>query len=488
MYGFSMFRFHRNKSRIFSTLSTLLVTLSSLTFLSASVAQAQGGFAETIEVANQTQIEVGKGQVIRLPRPAATVFVADPEIADVQAQSPSIIYLFGRKAGSTSLFAVDENDELLLRSAVRVNHNMKGLEQAIDQLLPDATVNVSSVDGSIVLDGQVESPTQAQALRNLASRFLGEDETLLNRTSVSAPTQVHLRVRVAEVSREVIKEFGFSWENLFNSNGYTFAFANGRDIVSDDFSQFFRGPANTGADAPGLAFGAYDSSKASINAAIDALAAEGLVTVLAEPNLTALSGETASFLAGGEFPIPVAADDNEIEIEFKEFGISLAFTPTVLNENRISLRVRPEVSELSENGAITVNGLTIPALATRRAETTVELGSGQSFAIGGLLSNDVQNAVSKFPGLGDLPVLGTLFRSQSFQSSETELMIMVTPYLVRPVSEPVLAAPTDGYQAPSDIERILEGRLHHARLHPGRGAPLGSEGQRLVGPIGFVLE
>ncbi len=483
-----LFRFFGNETRFFSAIFSFLIISIWMAFISPEEAQSQSSVAQTIKVADQMQIEVGKGQVIRLPRAAATVFVADPEIADVQAQSPSIIYLFGRKAGSTSLFAVDDQDELLLRSAVQVNHNMKGLQQAIDRLLPGGTVTISSVDGSIVLDGQVDSPAQAEALRNLASRFLGEDESLLNRTRVSSPTQVHLRVKVAEVSREVIKEFGFSWENLFNSNGYTFAFATGRDIVSNDFSQFFRAPANAGGNAPGLAFGAYDSSKASINAAIDALAAEGLVSVLAEPNLTALSGETASFLAGGEFPIPVAADNNEIEIEFKEFGISLAFTPTVLSENRISLRVRPEVSELSENGAITINGLTIPALATRRAETTVELGSGQSFAIGGLLSNDVQNAVSKFPGLGDLPILGTLFRSQRFQTSETELVIMVTPYLVRPVSEPVLAAPTDGYQAPSDIERILEGRLHHAKLHKGRGAPVGPEGQRLVGPIGFVLD
>jgi pilus assembly protein CpaC len=488
MDGKSRSRHGEPRPRNFFWGFALLAAFLLSTSLLPKQAPAQAPLAETIKVTDQLQIEVGKGQVIRLPRPAATVFVADPDIADVQAQSPSIIYLFGRKAGSTSLFAIDENDEMLLRSAVQVSHDTQGLQNAIKRLLPDGAVAVSSIDGSIVLDGVVDSPIQAQELRELASRFLGEDESLLNRIRVGAPTQVHLRVRVAEVSREVLKEFGFNWENLFNSNGYSFAFANGRDIVSENFSQFFRAPANAGGNAPGLVFGAYDSSKASINAAIDALAAEGLVTVLAEPNLTALSGETASFLAGGEFPIPVASNDNEIEIEFKEFGISLAFTPTVLNEHRISLRVRPEVSELSDNGAITVNGLTIPALATRRAETTVELGSGQSFAIGGLLSNNVQNTVSKFPGLGDLPILGTLFRSQRFQTSETELVIMVTPYLFKPISEPVLATPVDGYRAPSDIERFLQGRLHHAQLHRGRGAPLGPDGQRLDGPIGFVLD
>jgi pilus assembly protein CpaC len=455
--------------------------------LLAAPAKAETERVEQLGVSDQVRIEVGKGQVIRLPRPAATVFVADPEIADVQAQSPSIIYLFGRRAGTTSMFAVDENDDLLLRSSVQVDHNLASLREAIDRLIPAHAVDVSSVNGSIVLDGEVDSPRAADDLRELASRYLGEDEILLNRTRIGAPTQVHLRVRVAEVSREVIKEFGINWETLFNSGNFTFGFASGRDLVSSSGS-IFRSPANAGGNAPGIGFGNYSTNNASVSTALDALAEEGLVTVLAEPNLTALSGETASFLAGGEFPIPVASDDDEIEIEFKEFGISLAFTPTVLSANRISLRVRPEVSELSDNGAITINGLTIPALATRRAETTVELGSGQSFAVGGLLSNDVQNTVSKFPGLGDLPVLGTLFRSQRFQTNETELVILVTPYLVSPVGEPVLATPVDGYQPPNDIERILEGRLHHARLQPGRGAPHGPNKQRLAGPIGFVLD
>jgi pilus assembly protein CpaC len=439
--------------------------------------------AETMGTDSSLTLEVRKGRVIRLPRPVTTVFVADPEIADVQAQSASVVYLFGRRAGSTSLYAIDESDQVLLRTEVTVQHNLSGLRQAVAQIMPDARVTVSTVDGSIVLDGQVENPVQAQELRELAARFLGQDETLLFRVRVAAPTQVNLRVRVAEVSRDVLKEFGINWEALFQSGNFTFGLVSGR-AVSDGAGTFLRSP--TGANS---AFGSWQSGDDFINTALDALAEEGLVNVLAEPNLTALSGETASFLAGGEFPIPIDSNDDGLEIEFKEFGISLAFTPTVLSSNRISLRVRPEVSDLSEKGAITINGLTIPALATRRAETTVELGSGQSFAIGGLLSTNIENAISKYPGIGDLPVLGTLFRSTRFRSNETELVILVTPYLVRPIDEPRLALPTDGYRAPSDVERILMGRLHSARLQPGRAGPVNPDGaRRLVGPVGFVLE
>jgi pilus assembly protein CpaC len=438
--------------------------------------------AVTITTDGTLRLEVRKGRVIRLPRPAATVFVADPEIADVQAQSPSIIYLFGRRAGETSLYAVDEDDRLLVRTQVVVEHNLSGLRNSIQQLLPGSRVSASTIDGSIVIDGMVESPLQAQELRELATRYLGNEETLLYRVKVAAPTQVHLRVRVAEVSRDVLKEFGINWEAIFQTGDFAFGLVSGRS-VSDGLGNFVRAP-----EGANSAFGSFEGGDDVVNAALDALAEEGLVNVLAEPNLTALSGETASFLAGGEFPIPIDSDDDGLEIEFKEFGISLAFTPTVLSAQRISLRVRPEVSDLTDKGAINLNGLVIPALATRRAETTVELGSGQSFAIGGLLSTDFESTVSKYPGLGDVPILGTLFRSQRFRSNETELVILVTPYLVRPVDEPVLASPTDGYRPPSDIERILEGRLHSARLNPGRGGPIGPEGQRLMGPVGFVLE
>ena len=460
-----------------------LLALGMVLLVSLSTTPAVGQETpETIAPEGTLSLEVRKGRVIRLPRAAATVFVADPEIADVQAQSPSIVYLFGRRAGETSLYAVDENDALLLRTHVVVQHNLSGLRRAVQQLLPTSRVTVTTIDGSIVVDGMVDSPVQAQELRELAQRYLGAEETLLYRVKVSAPTQVHLRVRVAEVSRDVLKEFGINWEAIFQNGDFAFGLVSGRP-VSDGLGNFLRAP-----EGANSAFGSFEGGDDVVNAALDALAEEGLVNVLAEPNLTALSGETASFLAGGEFPIPIDSNDDGLEIEFKQFGISLAFTPTVLSAQRISLRVRPEVSDLTDKGAINLNGLIIPALATRRAETTVELGSGQSFAIGGLLSSDIENRVSKYPGLGDIPILGTLFRSQRFRSNETELVILVTPYLVRPVDEPVLAAPTDGYRAPSDIERILEGRLHSARLNPGRGGPIGPQGQRLTGPVGFVLE
>ena len=375
-----------------STASRRSLALGALLLVGLLATPAGGqDSAETIQTEGTLSLEVRKGRVIRLPRPAATVFVADPEIADVQAQSPSIVYLFGRRAGQTSLYAVDENDQLLVRSQVVVEHNLSGLRQAVQQLLPGSRVSVSTVDGSIVLGGEVDSPLEAQELRELAERFLGQEESLLNRVRVAAPTQVHLRVRVAEVSRDVLKHFGINWEAIFQTGDFAFGLVSGRG-VTDGLGNFLRAPE--GANA---AFGSWDGGNDVVNAALDALAEEGLVNVLAEPNLTALSGETASFLAGGEFPIPIDSDDDGLEIEFKEFGVSLAFTPTVLSAQRISLRVRPEVSDLTDKGAINLNGLVIPALATRRAETTVELGSGQCFAIGGLMSTDIENEVSKYP-------------------------------------------------------------------------------------------
>ena len=448
-----------------------------------AAAQAAAGFTAP---EGEVVLEVRKGQLIRLDRPATAVFVADPEVADVQAHSPTLVYVFGRRSGTTSLFAVDASDNVLLRRNLVVEHQLSALQRVLREVAPEARVEVRSVDGGIILEGTVREPTKAQELRDVAARYLGENETLINRLTVAAPTQVNLRVRVAEVSREVTKLFGINWEGVFTPGDFLFGFATGRAFSSGGGLPFSRG-----LDQSGLAdtlFGSYTSGDVSINGLIDALEREGLVNVLAEPNLTALSGETASFLAGGEFPIPVGQDQNQISIEFKQFGVSLAFTPTVLAANRISMRVRPEVSDLSERGAIRVRELEIPALATRRAETTVELGSGQSFAIGGLISNTTRNNLDKVPALGDLPVLGTLFRSTRFRRSESELVIIVTPYLVAPVSGAALALPNDGLENPDDLQRLLDGRLAQARPREGRQPALASGRGRLVGPAGFILD
>lgn len=464
-----------------------LILLLGLTSILLSGHAPASPAQEIVPTTSEMVLEVHKGQLIRLQRPAAAVFVADPEVADVQAHSPTMVYVFGRRSGTTTLFAVDENEDVLLRREVVVEHHLSGLQRVLRDVVPDARLEVRSVDGGIIIEGAVRDAVQAQELRDIAGRYLGENESLINRISVSSPTQVNLRVRVAEVSREVTKLFGINWEGIFSPGDFLFGLATGRAFTNAGGLPFLRA-TDSGGIANTLS-GSYDNGDVSINGIIDALEREGLVNVLAEPNLTALSGETASFLAGGEFPVPVGQDDNNnIQIQFKQFGVSLAFTPTVLNAGRISLRVRPEVSDLSDKGAIKLNDLVIPALSTRRAETTVELGSGQSFAIGGLISNSTRNNVDKVPGLGDLPVLGTLFRSSRFQRSESELVILVTPYLVAPVASARLATPRDGLEDPSDLERLVEGSIARTVPQPGNVPKLAADRRRLVGPAGFILD
>ena len=460
--------------------------LLGLLLLALKIGVLAAATAKIVVPDGEIGLEVKQGRLIRLPRPAAAVFVADPEVADVQAHSPTLVYLFGRKSGTTTVFAVDAGEQVILQRDVAVSHHLSGLRQALDALGESGSVSVHSVDGGIVLDGSVEDPARAQEVRELAGRFLGENETLINRIEVTAPTQVSLRVRVAEVSREVTKLLGVNWDSIFKTGDVAFGLATGRAFNTGGGLPFSRLTDQNGvANALG---GRYASNNVGVNGVIDALEREGLVNVLAEPNLTALSGETASFLAGGEFPVPIGRDKDQIQIEFKQFGVSLAFTPTVLGRERISLRVRPEVSDLTDKGSIKMGDLVIPALSTRRAETTVELGSGQSFAIGGLIANSTRDNVDKVPGLGELPILGPLFRSTSFRRSESELIIIVTPYLVRPVASQRLASPGDGLNPAGDLERIIAGRLAHATVAPGAPDAVTTTRGRLAGHAGFILD
>jgi pilus assembly protein CpaC len=479
--------------RFYSRMAALLLgTLAAIVLCTAACSQARAA-GQVIAPASATlEIEASKGRLVKLSRPASSVFVADPEIADIQVKSPTLVYVLGKAAGETTLFAVGDHDEILLNTTVLVHHNIARLQEALHQLAPETAIDVSTVDNSLVLNGTVFSAAEGEDVRRIAARFVPDPSQLVNKMQVDAPNQVNLRVRVAEMSRETIKAFGFNWENVFGSGNFLFGLATGNPVLAagtvlpspNTARQFL-----TRQNGVNSVTGTYSAGKVDLNALIDALDREGIIQVLAEPNLTALSGETASFLAGGEFPIPVPGGTNtSTTIEFKKFGVSLSFLATIGPRGRINMRVKPEVSQLSTNGAIVLQGISVPSLTTRRAETTVELGSGQSFAVAGLLQNNLTHDLHKFPWLGDVPVLGTLFRSDRFQRDETELVIIVTPYIVRPASDKRMAAPTDGYVSPNDAERVIGGATYRPQLVNQARSPLARGGTTLLGPFGFDLD
>ena len=462
--------------------SRWVARLMAAALLASGVVVAPGEAANTIVALEDDPllIEISKGQLLRLDRPASTIFVAEPNIADIQVKSPTLIYVFGKAVGETTLYAVDARERVILARPLRITHNLSQLKAALRRVVPNGKIDAHSITGGLVLSGDVRTGTEAEDARLLAARFLTAKEEVLNRIRVTGPNQINLRVKIAEVSRTIIKDFGFNFDAVLTGA------ISGDPFTASLLQGVLPSTATRLNSVNNLTFN-VTRGDFNINAVVDALEDEGLATVLAEPNLTATSGETASFLAGGEFPIPIPQEDNTIGIVFKKFGVSLSFTPTIIGDGRISLRVFPEVSQLSTSGSVEISGFSIPSLTTRRAETTVELGSGQSFAIAGLLQNNIDHDIKEYPGLADIPVLGALFRSTRFRRDETELMIIVTPYIVRPVNEK-LAAPTDGLVAPSDIERILMGQIYRPQLPDGGGAPIDPKGGRLSGPVGFLLE
>ncbi len=431
--------------------------------------------AETPPADAPLALEAGAGRMLQLERPATSIYVANPDVADVELKSPRLVYVYAKRPGETTLYAVGRDDRPVLDRRVLVEHALGRLRTLIDKVRPEAQIELASLNQSLVLTGTVESAEAAEDIRDLAARVVADPELVINRLRVAESQQVNLRVRIAEVSREVAKELGVSWDVLKSAGDLTLAVSTGSLL--------------SGAGASGSAAGllSFSNGNLDVNALIDALDDQELITVLAEPNLTALSGETANFLAGGEFPIPVPDEDGSVTIVFREFGVSLSFMPVVLNSGRLHIKVMSEVSQLSDAGSIQFSGFNIPALTTRKAETTVNLGSGQSFAIAGLLQNTTNQTVSRVAGLGDLPILGPLFRSNQFQREESELVVIVTPYVVRPTSGR-LAAPTDGFVPASDGVRNLEGATHQQRLPSDPPGPVDHAGRTGgVGPAGFIL-
>ena len=454
--------------------------------------------AGTMRPTNDVQLSIGQGELVTLPANVADVWVSNPAVADVYVGNPRQIHLFGKTDGEATIFATSASGAVVYAANVRVGQNLTSLDRMLKAAMPEADIRVTTVGQIAVLNGTIASPADSAQAERLVASLLNPGVAVndpnvalkigvVNRLKLATPLQVNLQVRIAEVSRNFVKNIGVNMTSRDVSGGILFGIAQGRQgtITTIPGSPTATDFLANGGRPGGTLFGfpTKGTNGTTLNLAGKLLGLEllgaldlgeriGQVTTLANPNLTALSGETGSFLAGGEIPIPVSQGLGAVSVQYKQYGVSLAYTPTVLADGRISLRVRPEVSQLSAAGAVQIDGTTIPALTTRRAETTVELGSGQSMMIGGLLSNSHDNSIDKAPGLGDLPILGSLFRSNAFSRNETELVIVITPYLVKPVdSQSRIALPTDAYSSPDDVERVLMGQLTGQRKPTPRPVP-----------------
>ena len=456
----------RNRARLGTAMAAVALSLGTVTVTAAAPAAAGPVAARPSETLNLSK---GTGTLVRLSAPMSDVFVANDQIADVQVRSSTQLYVFGKSSGETTIYATTKSGRVVYAANVRVGSNTGSLDEMMRLAMPDAAIQVTPMNNLILLTGTVASPGDVEEAQRLVQAYVGATTQVVSRLRSATPLQVNLRVKIAEVNRSLVKQIGINLlargGNFFGGQGNPGTFPS-----VDSAGAVTPGVFNVAATGTTLGF-AGKLLGLDVLSSLDLAETDGLVTTLAEPNLTALSGETASFLAGGEFPVPISQSLGSITIEYKQYGVGLAFTPFVLADGRISMRVRPEVSELSNEGTIRLNGFNVPALTTRRAETTVELGSGQSFMIAGLLRNANTNDVTKAPFLGDIPILGALFRSTKYRRSETELVIIVTPYLVRPVSGQ-LALPTNGYRAPTDGQRVFGNKTYTGTSAPVAVAPV----------------
>jgi pilus assembly protein CpaC len=411
-----------------------------------------------ISESHKLELVVGKSLIVKSPSPVKRVSVAAPEIADFILISPQEIYITGKAAGVTNL-TLWQNKKVRAIYDLEVTYDVSRLKQKIHAVLPDeAKVRVIAAHDSVTLSGTVSSAANLSQIMALAQAFVPK-EKIVNLMEVGGVHQVMLEVRVAEMSRSLGKRLGINFAYTRGGDFGVSTLAGLTQVVSPDDATLLQPPLGLLVSPAVNALFRFSSGDATWSGFIDALKEDGLVKVLAEPTLLALSGQQASFLAGGEFPVPVPQRFETITIEYKRFGAELYFTPTVLSENKISINVTPSVSELDFTTAVAFGGFVVPGLRKRSASTVVELADGQSFAIAGLISETVRDSIQKFPLLGDIPILGVLFRSREFQRNETELIIVVTPHLVKPLDMAKQTLPTDYYIEPDDIEFYLLGSM-----------------------------
>jgi pilus assembly protein CpaC len=426
---------------------------------------------------------IGKSVAIDLPTDIKDVLVADPKIANAVIRTSRRVYMIGVALGQTNIFFFDADGKQIAGFDIAVTRDLNGLRAALKQSFPDGDIRIEGIGDGIMLSGSAANAAESQHAFDLASRLAGDGTKVVNGISVRGRDQVMLKVTVAEVRRDVIKQLGIDLSASFNY---------GAAVVNLNTSNPF---SSSGQALSTTSFGPISAK--GISATLQAMDRAGMVRTLAEPNLTAISGETATFLAGGEFPIPngLSCDTTKSppvcqpQINFKKFGVSLVFTPVVLSEGRISLKVMTEVSDLSTENSMTLqvpNGtpLTVPSITTRRADTTVEIPSGGSLALAGMIQQQTKQSINGVPGLMQLPILGTLFRSRDYINNQTELMVLVTPYIVRAVAQKQLSRPDDGFADPNDQSSVLLGRLNRIYGAAGKTEPP----SEYHGKYGFILD
>jgi pilus assembly protein CpaC len=430
---------------------------------------------------------IGKSVIVDFPRDVKDVLVADPKIANAVVRSPQRAYIIGAAVGQTNVVFFDSEGQQLATYDIAVKRDLNGVRAALKQMLPMSGIQAEGVGDGVMLTGSVSSPIEAQQAGDVAARLVGGADKVVNSIVVRSRDQVMLKVTVAEVRREIIKQLGVDLSASMNFGTAVVNFNNANPFT-----------ANSGPLVPGnnLTAAALTKGLPSVTATMRAMESAGVVRTLAEPNLTAISGESATFISGGEFPIPTGVTCQTTvagaigscvqTVSFKKFGISLNFTPVVLTEGRISLHVMTEVSEVSAENALTggAGGTTIPSIKTRRAETTLEIPSGGSMAMAGLIQEQTKQAVNGLPGLDQVPVLGALFRSQDFVNNQTELMVLVTPYVVRAVAQKELSRPDDGFAPASDSQSTLLAQITRIYGLPARVEAVGS----YQGNFGFIID
>jgi pilus assembly protein CpaC len=515
-------------------LLALTGALSLLVAAPQALAQSQAQAPQTVKVelggsssvSRSLSLPRGKSAIIDLPIDARDVLVSNPAVADAVLRTPRRIYVLGVAPGQTDAVFFDEMGREILSLNIRVDQATGALEETLKRIVPGADVHIEPVNDSIVLTGTVANLGESDQVQKLAERFVAKPEQVLNMLSIRGGDQVMLKVRVVEMQRTMIKQLGFNTQAIlgqigspqygiantptFSVNGSLLGGITGT-LGQDTTTQPVLPAGGSDCSSPGVSIittnpaacvatgraGATGLNKAQ--GIMQAFERAGLVRTLAEPNLTAVSGESAKFLAGGEFPVPTGLDQNgNVTVQFKPFGVALAFTPVVMSEGRISLHVSTEVSELTTDGSLKFNtNLTIPALSVRRAETTVEMPSGGALMIAGLLKEETKQNIDGTPGMTELPVLGALFRSRDYQAGETELVIIVEPYLVRATSPDKLQTPVDGLEIASDAQTVLMGHLNRIygdgkgparRADPAASVQPAGATPVWQGPVGYVIE